>query len=124
MPPPCYRARRFCDSALPAADFVAALDRPSPSTAEAFFAAAVDVSFRGAPVWDNALPAAPFDFAAVAELRRTAEALDATFLLVSFDMSRLTVEVPNKNAMHVPRLNPEPAGVFTVKGGPEVPCRP
>jgi hypothetical protein len=84
-----YRFPRFCDSALPAAVFVAALERPSFNAAEALDAAGVEVVFLGAFVCDSALPAADFDFAPVAPLFRTDDAFDAARLLVSLDIARL-----------------------------------
>lgn len=81
-----YRFPRFCESALPAAVFVAALERPSRSAADASVAAAAEVVRFGAFVWDSALPAADFDFALVAPLVSTEDAFDAARLLVSFDI--------------------------------------
>jgi hypothetical protein len=64
-------------SALAAADFEAALVRPSRRTDEAAEAASGEVCFFGELVCDNALAAAAFDFALVLGLLSTLEALEA-----------------------------------------------
>ena len=81
----------FCDSALPAADFVALLVRPSRSADDAFVAVRFVVVRLGALRCASALPAADFDFVAVAPLRSVFDALVAAFLPVSLPMRYLGV---------------------------------
>lgn len=78
-----FFAGDFCASALPAADLLAALVRPSVSTFEAADAAVLEVSFFGAFVCDNADPAAFFDALPVDSLVKVFEAFDAAFLPVT-----------------------------------------
>jgi len=68
-----------CESALPAADFEAALVRPSRITLEAALAAFDEVVFLGASVCESALPAAAFDLEPVEPLCSVFDALDAAF---------------------------------------------
>lgn len=71
--------RRIGLTARPAADFEAALVRPSRSTWEAAVTARADVCSLGAAFWVNALPAAVFEAAPVDPLDRTFDADDAAF---------------------------------------------
>ena len=66
-----------CDRALPAADFDAALVRPSRSTLEAAVAACADVCSWGAPFCVSALPAALLEALPVDWLDSTLEAAEA-----------------------------------------------
>jgi len=68
-----------CVSELAAADFEAALLRPSRSTFDAAVPADAEVTFSGC-LWASALPEAVFDACSVLELRRTPEALVPTGL--------------------------------------------
>jgi hypothetical protein len=75
----------FCERALPAADFDAALVRPSRSVLDAALPALAEVDFPGALTWDSALPAAVFDAAPVDLLPKVFEAWDAALFPVVFD---------------------------------------
>jgi hypothetical protein len=76
-----------CESALAAADFDAALVRPSLSTFDAALAALAEVVFFGAPAWESALPAAFFEVAPVDLLMSVFDAADADLLPVVFDFA-------------------------------------
>jgi hypothetical protein len=76
-----------CANALAAADFEAALVRPSRSTEDAAVAAFEDVVFAGAPVWERALAAAVLEREPVDALLRVCEALVAAFVPVVFPLA-------------------------------------
>lgn len=92
--PPCVSTLHFfllplaalCDRALPAADFDAALVRPSRRTFEAARAADAEVTFFGAFLCESALPAARLDVALADLLRRVFDAFEAALRLVTFDV--------------------------------------
>ena len=90
-----YRPRRLgvCDSALAAADFDAALVRPSRRVADARVAAEADVTLGGAFLCESALAAALLAFGDALGLRITAEAFEAARLPVSLliGISRMKV---------------------------------
>lgn len=76
-----------CASALAAADFDAALVRPSPSTLDAAVAAFAEVVFFGAPVCERALPPAFLDAEPVDPLLSVFDAADAALLPVVFPLA-------------------------------------
>lgn len=90
-------ARRYfffegrCESALAAADFDAALVRPSPSTFDAALPALAEVLFFDAPVCESALPAAFLEAAPVDPLRSVFDAADAALLPVVFPLAIATL---------------------------------
>ncbi len=83
--------RRFCERALPAADFDALLVRPSRSVDDAFLATLAEVFLRVFR-WERALPAALFDLLPVERLRSVLEALFAAFLPVFRDAAMVLLE--------------------------------
>lgn len=96
------RRRGAWASALAAADFDAALVRPSRRVDDALEAAADEVTFFGAEVCDNALPAALLALDDVDGFRSTEDALDAALLPVSLDISPLKNEFIGHNVRFLP----------------------
>ncbi len=81
------------ESALPAADFEAALVRPSRNTPEAALAACGDVVLFGALVCERALPAALRDLAPVEPLVSVFDAFDAALPPVVSPLAIATSEL-------------------------------